>query len=280
MPKRISYPGHVEKAKSQIMSHLKAVDVVMELIDARIPYSGRAYEWKRLFHNKPTVIVLTKKDLADPKVTGDWVRYYRDTGKEAFPISLKGSTKKVISDLKRIRDAIPLRQSVRKAMIVGIPNVGKSSLVNAIKKHGKASVGNEPGITKGVQWMLIDDDLMVLDTPGILYKDLHAPHVLKKLVLSGCVRAEEGLIEESIEYGILYLQEHYPHLVQPIASILEGASDNKRSFLDQYALDRGFLSKKGNPDRQRALVYWSKQFSDGLLGIFSLETPKMLFEKE
>ncbi len=277
MPKGISYPGHIEKAKNQISRNLKAVDVVFELIDSRIPYSGRAYEWKSLFSNKETVIVLTKRDLSDPAVTDQWIQYYRNNGKIALPISLLGKPKQIVANLKMIRDSIPNKRAIRKAMIVGIPNVGKTSLVNAIKKGGKAAVGNFPGITRGIQWMIVDDDFMVLDTPGILYKDLHAPHIMKKLVLCGCVRPNRGRLEESIEYGIRLIANLYPGQMQPAMLTWELATKNERSFVEQSALEKGFLSKKGMPDVQRALDYWFKQFSVGGLGRFSLETPKSLF---
>jgi len=277
MAKAISYPGHIEKAKAQINRNLKAVDVVFELIDSRIPYSGRAYEWKSLFSNKETVIVLTKRDLADPSVTDQWIHYYRNKGKMALPISLLGKPKQIVADLKKIRDSIPTKRAIRKAMIVGIPNVGKTSLVNAIKKGGKAAVGNFPGITRGIQWMIVDDDFMVLDTPGILYKDLHAPHITKKLILCGCVRPAHGWLEESIEYGIQTIANLYPGEMKATMLTWELATKNERSFIEQSALEKGFLSKKGMPDVQRALDYWLKQFSEGGMGRFSLETPKRLF---
>ena len=175
------YPGHIAKAKRRIGEKVKAVNAVIEMIDARIPHSGRAYEWRKLFHNKYTIILLTKSDLADQEVTEKWNRYYKKQGIMCLSVSLKEDPAKIKKRLFQIKAGIPSKSPFKRAMITGIPNVGKSTLINKILNKKSMRTGNTPGVTKGLQWINVSDDFLLLDTPGILYSNLFSDAIKNKI---------------------------------------------------------------------------------------------------
>ena len=190
------FPGHMAKALRQVKENLKLVDVVLELVDARLPESSRNPQLKDLLQDKPSIIVLTKMDLADPKETRKWIEYYEKMGQPAVAInSVQGSLKVIDKKIKEVLAEKLANKKARgilsqriKVMCIGIPNVGKSTLLNHLVKKNVAQVGNRPGVTKSQQWLKAGKDLQLLDTPGILWPKFEDPIVGKKLALTGAIK--------------------------------------------------------------------------------------------
>jgi len=270
------YPGHIEKAKRVIQENVKAVQAVVEMTDARIPHSGRAYEWKSLFHNKKTVILLSKADLADPCQTDRWIAFYENQGIPAFALNLKGNPGGIRDRFVAKMTAIAQEQRFQRYMIVGIPNVGKSTLVNAILGKRKVRVGNTPGVTRGIQWVNITDQLMLMDTPGILYRHLFSKHVRHKLLLSGCIKASENEIDEALEYVFHWLKEYYPNYYRKITGQEIDGIFEFEQLLSIVGKKRGYLQKENRVDRSKVEDYLLASFQNGSFGGITYETPDIL----
>src|SRR6056297_1824823 len=274
------YPGHIAKAKRRIGEKVKAVNAVIEMIDARIPHSGRAYEWRKLFHNKYTIILLTKSDLADPEVTKKWNLYYQKQGIKCLSVSLKDDPAKIKKRLHQIKAGIVSKSPFKRAMITGIPNVGKSTLINKIMNKKSMRTGNTPGVTKGLQWINVSDDFLLLDTPGILYSNLYSDAVKYKLLLTSGIKATVDIIDSALVFGINYVSEHYPEILLKIFG--KSLNTNEIDIIKLYKKlceRRGFLLAKGEPDLQRARTIILKMFQDGTIGRISLESLKYFFRK-
>lgn len=198
------YPGHIEKAKKNIQKNLKIVDAVVEMVDARIPYTSRAYEYERLFGNKQRILVLSKEDLADPAITLIWLKYFSKDNIPVLKINLKSTDARRFLT-KKIFPLIRSRYVEKRIMIVGMPNVGKSTFINRLKGKKSLAVGNTPGVTRGVQWITISKQLMVLDTPGILYTRLHSPSIITKLAAVGSLPLEKLDVLETFKNVFCYL---------------------------------------------------------------------------
>ncbi|MDD4826686.1 MAG: ribosome biogenesis GTPase YlqF, partial [Mesotoga sp.] len=184
------YPGHIQKAKRQIQNYIKSVDGIVELLDARIPLSSRAYEAERLFQNKQRIVVLNKSDLADPAITSMWKRHFSEQGSGVVEASLRSTDARHFI----IKEIVPLLKSrfyEKRFMVVGMPNVGKSTFINRLKGKKSLAVGNRPGITRGVQWINVSESIAVLDTPGILYSELRSQQVTTKLLAVGSLPYEK-----------------------------------------------------------------------------------------
>jgi len=270
------YPGHIEKAKRVIQENLKAVQVVVEMTDARIPYSGRAYEWKSLFHNKKTVILLSKADLADPGQTDRWISFYEKAGMVAFAMNLKGNPGSIRKGFVSKLTDIAREDRFQRYMIVGSPNVGKSTLVNVLLGKKKVRVGRTPGLTRGIQWVNVTDQLMLMDTPGILYRHLFSKHVRHKLLLAGCIKASESEAEEALEYAFLWLKERYPNAYRTITGQSAEGPFEYEELLRLVGLRRGYLQKENRVDRSKVVDFLLASFQNGTFGALTYETPDSL----
>ncbi|ALV21267.1 ribosome biogenesis GTPase YlqF [Carnobacterium antarcticum] len=213
------FPGHMAKARRQVTEKLTLVDVIFELVDARIPLSSRNPILDELIGDKPRIVILNKSDLADEALTQKWVSYFNKQGISAVPIVAQEGIgmKKVMSEAKRLlkpkfdrmaaqgRKPRPIR-----AMSIGIPNVGKSTLINRFVKKNIAKTGNRPGVTKAQQWLRLNKELDLLDTPGILWPKFEDPEVGKKLALTGAIKDTILQLDDIALYGIEVMQQHYP----------------------------------------------------------------------
>lgn len=219
------YPGHMAKALRQVKENLKAVDIVLELVDARIPDSSWNPQLTEVIEQKPRIVVLTKMDLADPAMTQKWINYYEQNGIPALAVnsnanSLKVIEKKIIAVLgdnnkKKAEKGIKTKRS--RVMCVGIPNVGKSTLLNHLAKRRIAQVGNRPGVTKAQQWIKVGNTLQLLDTPGILWPKFEDPLVGKKLALTGAIK-DTLYAKDDVA---LYALEHF-------------VAHNSQALMDRY----------------------------------------------
>ncbi len=211
------YPGHMAKAVRQVKENLKMVDVVLELVDARLPESSRNPQLEEILQNKTNIRVLTKADLADPKLNQAWVNYYEQNGQPAIAInSNQGSLKTIEKKIKEVmaeklnkrKEKGILNQRI-KVMCIGIPNVGKSTLLNHLVKKNVAQTGNKPGVTKTQQWLKAGKTLQLLDTPGILWPKFEDPLVGKKLALSGAIKDTLYAKDDVALYGLEYFVENH-----------------------------------------------------------------------
>ncbi|MBL1070619.1 ribosome biogenesis GTPase YlqF [Ligilactobacillus salivarius] len=209
------FPGHMAKALRQVKENLKSVDIVLELVDARLPESSRNPQLAEVLQDKLSIIVLTKMDLADPAETKKWINYYESMGQPAIAVNSNSGNLKIIE--KKIKEILADKLQSRKekgiqnqklrAMCIGIPNVGKSTLLNHLVKKNVAQTGNRPGVTKAQQWLKAGKDLQLLDTPGILWPKFEDPLVGKKLALTGAIK-DTLYAKDDVA---LYAVEHFIH---------------------------------------------------------------------
>ena len=285
------YPGHMAKTRRQIMEDLKLVDIVIELLDARIPMASRNPDIGEITKNKKRIIVLNKSDLADEKENIKWVSYFENQGIPA--VLVDSNTGKGINNfVKRIEKVMEKEQEKEiakgrvgkkiKAMIIGIPNVGKSSFINRIAKKSTAEVGNKPGVTKKKQWIRINEKIELLDTPGVLWPKFESEEVALKLSFTGTIK-EEVLERTEIAYKLVkYLLENereklctrYGLTNEYIEEILN--KDNEENFniyeiMLEIGRKRGCIISGGNVDDEKTSKIILDEFKNGKLGKITLE---------
>lgn len=274
------FPGHMTKAKRTIIEHLKTVDMVIELRDGRIPISSANPMLQELISNKPRLIVFTKRDMADETVTKQWIEYFEQGGQSVIFIdSQKDNVKRILleSCLKVMDDKIQrdYRRGIRpraiRAMIVGIPNVGKSTLINRLAKRKVVKVANRPGVTQSVTWLNIDSKLDVMDTPGILWPKFDDVETGMKLALTSAVKEQILPIEQVVSYGYHYLKKHYPKVLEDRYGI--GAMKDVEDFIEKTARKFGYLLADNEPDKKRAMAAFMADLRQDHLKSISWERP-------
>lgn len=274
------YPGHMTKAKRMMQENIKLIDLIIELVDARIPLSSRNPDIDELGRNKARVILLNKSDLADPVYNDAWTEYFKAQGCFVVQVnSQKGGGVKSVSGV--IKDACKekierdrrkgiLNRPVR-AMVAGIPNVGKSTFINALAGKACAKTGNKPGVTKGKQWIRLNKSVELLDTPGILWPKFEDQEVGRKLAYIGSIK-DEILNQDELALGLLeFLKEYYPSLLEKRYGIAD--EDVAVSMLNKVAESRNCIGKGGEPDMSKAAQILVDDFRSGRLGRITLEFP-------
>jgi len=275
------YPGHMAKAERDIADKIKLVDLVIELVDARAPLSSRNSTFDRLIAAKPRVVLMSKADLADDAVTARWLDYYQEQGYAAMAVNLKTfrESQKLIglcSDMmkeKRERDAARgLKPRAIRAMIIGEPNVGKSTLINQLAHRKAAQTGNKPGVTKAQQIIKIAKDFELFDTPGVLppkYDDLQAA---RNVALIGSIKKDILPLDELFIYAVDYLNTHYPEALQERYGLsFDSEDDWVLPAYDQVARARHLPKAGGETDYDRVHDVFFKDISDGAFGRVSWE---------
>lgn len=272
------YPGHMSKAKRQMQEELKLVDVIVELVDARIPYSSKNPDIDKLAKSKPRVLLLNKADLADEGRTKEYKSYYEKRGYHVLAVNAKSSAgiKSVLGvikeackekrerDLKRGIVGRPLR-----AMIVGIPNVGKSTFINSFAGKSCALTGNKPGVTKGKQWIRLNKELELLDTPGILWPKFEDQQVGLRIAWIGSIN-ETILDPRELAVTLLsYLYENYPGVIAAKYGVEE--CEDGHEALERIARKRACLKKGGEADIDRAAGFLMDDYRAGKIGRITLE---------
>lgn len=272
------FPGHMSKALKQIEEKIKIVDVVIELLDARAPLSSINKDLEKLIVNKKKLIVLTKADLADPQRTNNILKFLKNKYDKVLLLNLndKNATKeisKAVNELGKDKwekeKAKGMKPQAIKAMILGIPNVGKSSLINRLANRKAAGVQNKPGFTRGEQWIKVNNDFILLDTPGILPMNYNEKEKAANLALIGSIREEILPKYTLVEMLLNSFQKNYPDALKQRYGI-ESIRD-KESILTAIADRRKLLDSKGNFDLLKAETLLLKEFKDGLLGRFTLD---------
>lgn len=272
------FPGHMNKALNEVETKVKLVDVVIELLDARAPLSSINENLEKLIKNKKKLIVLTKIDLADQEMTKEWINFFKQKYDSVLTLDLKKSgaenilSKAVINlgkDKWAKEKAKGMKPQPIRAMIVGIPNVGKSSLINRLAKRKAAGVQNKPGFTRGEQWIKVNQDFLLLDTPGILPMSYENQKKAANLALIGSIR-EDILPNEVLGETLLnYLRNQYPSALFSRYGIQEIA--DRITVLNQISEKRKVVDGNGQNDLKRSEALLLKEFKDGLLGQITLE---------
>lgn len=271
------FPGHMKKAQNQIDAKLKIVDCVIELLDARIPFSSRNDYLYKLTSSKERLVVLTKADLADPKITKEWISYFENNDSKAIFADLNNpkDIKNIILEAEKCGDKKHekeikrgLKPSPVRAMIVGIPNVGKSTLINKIANRKAASVENKPGHTKSQQWIKVSNKFELLDTPGILQSSYEDKKKAINLALVGSINQNILPNDELANHLLDFLKEFYKDELVKRYSL--SSLDENHLILEEIARNRGLL-QKGGLDIQKAEILLLNEFKNGVIGKCSLE---------
>ena len=268
------FPGHMSKARRQVQENLKFVDFVTVLVDARLPLSSQNPMLTKIVGDKPKLMILNKVDLADPVATKEWQDYFESKGIKTLAINSKEqSTVKKVTDVAKslMADKIT-RQKERgiqietlRTMIIGIPNAGKSTLMNRLAGKKIAVVGNKPGVTKGQQWLKTNKDLEILDTPGILWPKFEDEEVALKLALTGAIKDQLLPMDEVTIFGLNYFKKHYPAVLQERFKQMD-LEQEAPEIIMEMTQKLGFRE-----DYDRFYQLFVKDVRDGKLGRYTLD---------
>jgi ribosome biogenesis GTPase A len=279
------FPGHMAKARRQVTEKLKLVDIIFELVDARLPYSSRNPMIDEIIQHKPRLVLLNKADMADPRITKDWIQFFDKKGIKALAINSQAGVgmKEIVSAseliLKEKFDRMKAKGVVRpraiRAMIVGIPNAGKSTLINRLAKKNIAKTGNTPGVTKAQQWIKVGKELELLDTPGILWPKFEDQEVGSKLALTGAIKDTILNLQDICVYALRFLEREYPERLKERFQ-LEYIPEDIVDFFDQIGKRRGCLMGGGVVDYDKVAELVIREFRSELFGPITLEKPSDL----
>lgn len=276
------YPGHMKKARELVEENLKLVNVVVELLDARIPAASANPMLREIIGDKPRVVALNKKDLADEKMTKRWLEHFRD---EKLPaVALDSVTGKGMRELLsliekaakyRTEKLVSKGVAARKArvMVLGIPNVGKSSLINRLAGAAKAKTADKPGVTRAKQWIRIGADVDLLDTPGILWPKFEDPEVGLRLAFTGAVNDEIYDMENVAHLLLAALRRDHPERLQERFKFKEELPETTEALMDAIGRKRGCLLKGGRIDLEKVQHILLSEFRMGKFGKISLDEP-------
>ena len=268
------FPGHMSKARRQVQENLKFVDFVTVLVDARLPLSSQNPMLTKIVGDKPKLMILNKVDLADPVATKEWQDYFESQGIKTLAINSKeqSTVKKVTDAAKSLMADKIARQKERgiqietlRTMIIGIPNAGKSTLMNRLAGKKIAVVGNKPGVTKGQQWLKTNKDLEILDTPGILWPKFEDKEVALKLALTGAIKDQLLPMDEVTIFGLNYFKEHYPAVLQERFKQMDLEREAPEIIMEMTQ-KLGFRE-----DYDRFYQLFVKDVRDGKLGRYTLD---------
>ncbi len=277
------FPGHMTKAQRMIEENLKLVDAVCEILDARIPNASRNPDIDRLAAGKPRLVILNRTDLADPAVTAQWRKYFEAQGIKILETDAKSGkgvnqfNHAVREVLKEKIEAYAAKGQVNrplKVMILGIPNVGKSTFINKVAKRKAAIAGDKPGVTRGKQWINIDQGLDLLDTPGILWPKFDSQEVGEMLAITNAIKSDVLDKETLAANFMLRLCRMYPEAVKARYKFEPDPEMNGFELLEEAAKKRGFLVSRGEYDIERMANTLLGEYHDGKLGRISLEKPE------
>lgn len=280
------YPGHMTKAKRQMQEDLKLIDLIIELVDARIPLSSRNPDIDELGKNKSRLILLNKSDLADEKYNEQWTEYFQK--KSFFVLKVNSRTgaglkaiQGVIQEACKDKIERDRRRGIKnrpiRAMVVGIPNVGKSTFINSYAGKACTKTGNKPGVTKGKQWIRLNKNLELLDTPGILWPKFEDQEVGKRLAYIGSIKDEILNLEELSLELLNYIRNNYPGILNQRYGISEDGTP--LSLLEEIAEKRKCLNRGQELDYAKAAGILMEEFRSGKLGRITLEYPPVSKEK-
>lgn len=275
------FPGHMTKAARQMEENLKKVDFVIEIRDARIPDSSRNPMLDGIIHTKPRLIILSKKDKADPKLTKEWITYLEkdnvrvialDLVHENYKAAIVQASKTLCASFIEKQKRRGIKPRALRAMVCGIPNVGKSTMINTLAKRKAAKTADKPGVTKSLQWIKLDKDLELLDTPGVLWPKFDDQQIGLKLALLGSIRDEVVTMDELAMFAVEWLMENNPSsLIETYGIEIQ---DTTWHTLEQVAIKRGYL-QKGQIDENRLMNSFVKDMRENKCGLITWEKPNV-----
>ena len=277
------YPGHMTKTRRMIQEQIRNMDAVCEILDARIPISSRNPDVDELAAGKPRLVVLNRADQADPALTRQWAVWFRAKGYAVLESNAKegtgtgkfaGAVRELLADKLKAYAEKGQSGRVLRVMILGIPNVGKSTFINKVAGRKTAKAEDRPGVTRGKQWIAVDRQLELLDTPGILWPKFEDQSVGLNLAYTGAVRDEVMDLEELASHLMAYLGAHYPQTLEARYKITPEAEESGYDLLVRAGKKRGFLISGGEVDTERMAKILLDEFRGGKLGRFTLETPE------
>lgn len=281
------FPGHMTRARREIEEKLKLIDLVIELLDARIPLSSRNPMIDEILKGKPRLVLLNKADLADPRATERWLQYFAEEGLTALPIDASSGTKvnEIPVRAKQLMQAkieAQLRKGINpraiRASIVGIPNVGKSTLINKLAGKSIAATGDKPGVTKGQQWIKVGTEMELLDTPGILWPKFEDQDVGFRLAVTGAIKEDVLHVDEVAFYAVKYLCEHYWDALQTRFALENEPNDSTDineivQVMEEIGRKRGCVVSGGRIDLDKASGLLLRELRAGKIGRVTLELP-------
>ena len=273
------FPGHMAKARREITESLNKVDIVFELYDSRIPYSSKNPMVDEIVKNKPRLVLLNKANIADEKVTQGWIEYYKNKGILALDIdSISGYNigkivpyaNKALKEVFEKREKKGIKSKQIKAMIIGIPNVGKSTLINKLAKRKATNVGDKPGVTKAQSWIKVNEDMFLLDTPGVLWPKFEDQMVGLRLAICGSIKDDILNTIEIAQGAIHIIKNNYANLLIERYK-LDDIKEDDLEVLSDIAFKRGCLLKGGEPDLLRAATLLLNDIRSIRIGRMSYE---------
>lgn len=273
------YPGHMAKTKREIKEKIDLIDIVFELIDARIPNSSKNKEIDNLIKNKPKILIMTKKDICDEKETLKWKKHYENLGYKVVMVDLINNknineilniTNSIAKDLNQKRQLKGLKPRKVRILILGIPNVGKSTLINRLVKKKATNVGNKPGITKKLEWIRINNELELLDTPGILWPKLEGENIAYNLAATTAIKEEILNKEEVAIYIINTLLKLYPDNLKNRYKLTNIDNKDIVNILDQIGKTIGAI-KNNETDYEKVYTVILKDLREGHLGCVTFD---------
>ncbi|WP_075980946.1 ribosome biogenesis GTPase YlqF [Bacillus massilinigeriensis] len=282
------FPGHMAKARRQVTEKLKLVDIIFELVDARIPFSSRNPMIDEIIQHKPRLVLLNKADMADKDKTNQWIQYFRSKGIHALAINSQAgvgmkdivhASKEILQEKFDRMKAKGVKPRAIRAMIVGIPNVGKSTLINRLAKKNIAKTGNTPGVTKAQQWIKVGKELELLDTPGILWPKFEDQDVGMKLAITGAIKDTILNLHDVAIHALKFLESEYPERLKERYK-LESIPSDIVELLDMIGRLRGCLMGGGEVDYDKVTELVIREIRTEQLGALTFETPTMLEEKQ
>lgn len=284
MSKQIQwFPGHMAKARREISEKIKLIDIVIELVDARAPLASKNPMFDQICNNKPRLIVMTKKDLADDKITTMWIDYFKSKNMHAICVNLKNFNEyslviDVCKDILKEKMERELKRGLKpramRAMVLGIPNVGKSTFINRLAKRKATVTGNRPGVTKAQQIIRVAKDFELFDTPGVLWPRFEDISIARNIALIGSIKQDILPLDELFIYAIEYIAKAYPNRIQERYNIeIDFDSDWVEKVYEDIAKSRKIKLIRGYVDYDRVMDVFFNDLFNGDLGKITWELP-------